>query len=178
MKYIITILLFSICTIVLSQDKIIKIDNSIIEGKVLSFDGKKIILVTADKTEIRIPKESVSEIKFGTETGITVEYSDELIDNKDLDKLGKNPVKISGFGTRGVVSSPKLSDKTKSGRIVLDVCINSKGQVISAKFKAQGSTTTDNELLETATNHAKMVKFSTGKTERQCGVITYNFVSQ
>ncbi len=94
-----------------------------------------------------------------------------------LSGLGKGAGIINGFGGRGVKSASKLHDDSqKSGRVVVYVCIDSDGNVTSAKFKAQGSTTTDEELTAKAESNARSYRFQPGSAETQCGTITYNFI--
>lgn len=167
MKYTFTFLLLNFYTVVFSQDRIIKNDNSIIEGKVISFDGKKIILFMNDKTEVRIPKEIVSEIKFGKD----VENSSVLTG------IGRGPGTVSGFGGRDVKRAPQLQESPqKEGRVALSVCVDANGNVTSADFKAAGSTTTDNDLIDAAKRDAWQYRFAPSSADKQCGTITYNFI--
>jgi len=83
---------------------------------------------------------------------------------------------VSGFGGRGVLSAPKVSDNTqKTGRVVIKVCVNAAGQVTSAEFTQLGSTTTDSQLRATAIRNAKKFRFAKGSEDKQCGKITYEF---
>jgi outer membrane biosynthesis protein TonB len=88
---------------------------------------------------------------------------------------GKGPGQADGFGNRGVRSAPKLNDSSQSsGKVVLKVCIDADGNVTSAVYRAQGSTTDDLELKEKAISNAKSYKFEPGSSDN-CGTITYNF---
>ena len=81
-----------------------------------------------------------------------------------------------GLGSRGVLSAPDVSDNTqKSGRVVVRVCVDSSGKVISADFTQKGSTTSDSQLRATAIRNAKKYKFAKGSIDKQCGTITYDF---
>ena len=81
-----------------------------------------------------------------------------------------------GLGGRGLLGSPKLTDTSqKTGRVVLKVCVNSSGKVISAKYTQRGSTTNDARLRSIAQKNAMKWKFSKGAMEKQCGTITYDF---
>ena len=94
----------------------------------------------------------------------------------NLNGLGKGPGTVNGFGGRGVKSAPKLSESSqKTGKVVLEVCIDGDGNVLSTKFKPVGSTTSDGELVEAATRNAKQYQFAAGSADKQCGTITYNF---
>ena len=84
-----------------------------------------------------------------------------------------------GLGSRGVLASPKVTDNSqKTGRVVVKVCVDSTGKVISAKFTQGGSTTTDSRLRAVAEKNALRWKFSKGTMDKQCGTITYDFKVQ
>ncbi len=95
----------------------------------------------------------------------------------NLDKgFGRGPGTVNGFGGRNVQSAPKLQESSqKSGKVVVTVCINAQGAVLSADYKAVGSTTTDQDLIDAAKRNARQYKFAAGSAEKQCGTITYNF---
>jgi len=81
-----------------------------------------------------------------------------------------------GLGGRGIVRSPAVSDNSqKVGRVVLRVCVNAAGNVISADYTQGGSTTTDSQLIDIAKRNARSWRFSEGNVDRQCGTITYDF---
>ncbi len=84
-----------------------------------------------------------------------------------------------GLGNRGVEGRPKITDQTqKAGRIVIEVCVDSNGNVLSADYTQRGSTTTDSALRDVAIRNAKKWKFSKGDVDKQCGTITYDFKLQ
>ena len=81
-----------------------------------------------------------------------------------------------GLGNRGVATIPKINDKSqKEGRVVINVCVDKLGKVISSDFTQRGSTSTDPTLVKLATENARLWKFMPGDTDRQCGTITYQF---
>ena len=81
-----------------------------------------------------------------------------------------------GLAARGLVSSPRLSENSqKQGTIVLDVCVDASGRVISAEYTQRGSTTNDSQLKAAAIRNAKQWRFSSGNVDKQCGTITYRF---
>lgn len=83
-----------------------------------------------------------------------------------------------GLGSRGVKSSPKVTDNSqKSGTIVVNVCVDANGRVVSSKFKQLGSSTTDPRLVSLAESNAKRWKFDPGDG-KTCGTITYVFKVQ
>ncbi len=96
--------------------------------------------------------------------------------SSNLNGIGHGPGSVSGFGNRPVQSAPKLQENSQSeGRVVLYVCVNGEGRVVSADFKPNGSTTTDEDLIAAATRNAMQYKFAAGSADKQCGTITYNF---
>jgi TonB family protein len=98
-------------------------------------------------------------------------------DSRRLDGIGRGPGVANGFGNRGVRSAPKLQETSqKAGRVVLNVCIDNDGNVISASYKAVGSTTSDSELQDAAIRNARQYRFEPGSSDKTCGTITYNFI--
>ena len=84
-----------------------------------------------------------------------------------------------GLESRGVLSSPKLTDNSqRKGRVVVKICVDAQGQVTSATYTQRGSTTSDQVLKQLAIANAKAHKFSASSAASQCGNITYDFVVQ
>lgn len=82
----------------------------------------------------------------------------------------------SSFNQR-IVRVERMKDESgKLGIIVLDVCIDQNGQVISANFSPQGSTTKDAYLLNLAIENVRKWEFASGVAEKDCGKVTYRFV--
>jgi outer membrane biosynthesis protein TonB len=81
-----------------------------------------------------------------------------------------------GLGSRGVRYEPTITDNSqKTGRVVLNVCVNKAGQVISADYTQRGSTTTDTDLRTLAERSAREFVFTESAIEKQCGTITIDF---
>lgn len=81
-----------------------------------------------------------------------------------------------GLGSRGVTHVPKITDRSqKSGRVVVNVCVDQNGKVISAQYTQRGSTTTDSELRSIAERNARLFQFTESNNQKQCGTITINF---
>lgn len=97
-----------------------------------------------------------------------------------LEGISKGSGRVGGgLGSRGVLASPSVSENSqKSGTVVIEVCVNSDGSVISSDLKLQGTTTQDPQLVEAARRNARQWRFSKGEVEKQCGTITYNFKVQ
>lgn len=94
-----------------------------------------------------------------------------------LDGISTGAGEIGGaLGNRGVLYKPKITHNTqKTGDVVVKVCVNSAGKVVSADFTQNGSTTADSGLVSKAIEAAKKYKFDTGSVERQCGTIKIKF---
>jgi outer membrane biosynthesis protein TonB len=81
-----------------------------------------------------------------------------------------------GLGDRGVLSEPTISDRSqKTGRVVVRVCVDRTGKVISADYTQRGSTTTDAELRDLAERSSRLFRFTPFDIEKQCGTITIDF---
>ncbi|NJN33213.1 MAG: hypothetical protein HC817_02140 [Saprospiraceae bacterium] len=82
-----------------------------------------------------------------------------------------------GLGGRAVVTTPRLQENSqKSGKVVLKVCVDASGSVVSSDYQASGSNTLDDDLVEAAKRNARQYKFAKSDFEKQCGTITYNFI--
>ena len=103
------------------------------------------------------------------------QFSDLLIGSRkrSIDLIG------GGLGNRGVLYAPEISDSfLNEGRVVVKICVDSNGDVISAVYTRRGSTTTDSELKELAIRSAKEFRFTESDIEKQCGTITIDFKVQ
>lgn len=81
-----------------------------------------------------------------------------------------------GLGGRGVVSTPTITENSqKTGVVVVNVCVDATGKVISAKYTQKGSTTSDAGLRQIAEENARNFKFTASSVDEQCGTITYSF---
>jgi hypothetical protein len=81
-----------------------------------------------------------------------------------------------GLGNRGVKYEPTISDDSqKVGKVVVSVCVDKSGKVISAEYTQRGSTTTDTDLRELAERSARKFIFTESSIEKQCGTITVDF---
>lgn len=97
-----------------------------------------------------------------------------------LDGISKGSGKIGGgLSDRGVAYEPIISDNSqKIGKVVVKICVDADGNVISAKYTQKGSTTTDQTLINIAENGSKKYKFTGNGAERQCGTVTIDFKLQ
>lgn len=81
-----------------------------------------------------------------------------------------------GLGDRGVVFEPKISDNSqKTGTVVVRICVDRNGDVVSADYTQKGSSTADSELRNIAINSAKKFRFAKSSIDKQCGTITIDF---
>lgn len=82
-----------------------------------------------------------------------------------------------GLNSRGIVFEPEIKDNSqKTGKVVVEVCVNSQGKVTSAKYTQKGSTTTDQYLADLGVKNARKYVFTASSIDEQCGSITINFV--
>lgn len=81
-----------------------------------------------------------------------------------------------GLGGRKVVRRGSINDNSqKSGKVVIEVCVDGDGNVISADYTQRGSTTNDSELRSKAIAAARGYKFAASGSGQECGTITFNF---
>ncbi len=89
---------------------------------------------------------------------------------KGTDRIG------GGLSDRGVLFEPTINDNTqKTGKVVIKICVDAKGNVSEVKFTQRGSTTTDNALVSVAEKAAWKYKFTPSSRETQCGILTVDF---
>jgi TonB family protein len=81
-----------------------------------------------------------------------------------------------GLGGRRVVNRGRINDNSqKSGKVVIEVCVDGDGRVTSADYTQRGSTTNDSELRSKALAAAKAYRFAASGSDKECGTITFNF---
>jgi TonB family protein len=98
---------------------------------------------------------------------------------------GSGPGKGPGFGNkygvdlkgRAVIQPPQLPKDTKEeGKVVVEIIVNSNGDVIEANPNGRGTTTNSPVLKQKAKKAAEATKFNVdGKFEEQRGTITIVF---
>jgi len=82
-----------------------------------------------------------------------------------------------GLGSRGLVYEPTIEDNSqKSGTVVVKVCVNKQGNIVSSKYTQRGSSTTDSYLIDLAEKSAKKYRFTPSNVDEQCGTITIDFI--
>jgi hypothetical protein len=81
---------------------------------------------------------------------------------------------------RGIISLPAPEKNYVEGKVVVEVCIDQEGNVISARGGGKGSTITNPSTVEEAEKKARQSKFKPDPNapSMQCGQIIYNFRPQ
>ncbi|MFZ1703485.1 MAG: hypothetical protein WAT79_04015 [Saprospiraceae bacterium] len=99
---------------------------------------------------------------------------------KVLDGITKGSGRVGGgLSSRGLVFEPIFQDNSqRSGRVVLTLCVDAKGKVISSKFTQKGSTTSDPYLIQITEKTASKYTFTPSEIDSQCGTITVDYKVQ
>lgn len=131
-------------------------------------------------------RQAESKAKFGSLFGEGATGSE---DDKKGDEFGVPDASIleglskgtgeagEGLDSRGLVYEPKIEDNSqKSGTVVVKVCVNNQGNVVSAKYTQRGSSTTDSYLIDLAERSSKKYRFTPSNADEQCGIITIDFI--
>lgn len=95
------------------------------------------------------------------------------IENLPINQNVETLVKLEG---RANLSRPVVKGRhTKTGTVVIKVCVDADGLVTSAKFTQRGSNTFNSDLKRQALDATERAKFSSSLKKEQCGTITYKF---
>lgn len=99
--------------------------------------------------------------------------SDEETPNQGtLENLGNGMSLGGGLGNRGVTTAPTFDPVEQvKGKVTIDVCVDSNGNVYSAKSTIKNTSITNRAVINQAVSYAKQWKFEKGK--KACGTITY-----
>ncbi len=81
---------------------------------------------------------------------------------------------LAGRSIVGTLPKPDYSDNS-SGKVVIDVVVNERGEVTTATYRAHGSTTNSSVLVNAARMAALKTRFSSSDNFQQGGTITYIF---
>ena len=80
------------------------------------------------------------------------------------------------LGNRKVLRTPVIRDNSqKKGKVVVKICVNSEGKVISSKYTMMGSTTNDSYLIQLAEKGAMDYLFSQSDNPKECGNVIIDF---
>jgi len=98
-------------------------------------------------------------------------------DGSALEGISTGKAEIGGgLSDRGVAYEPSIKDDSqKTGKVVIRVCVDRNGKVISAQFTQKGSNTTDRTLVEIAEKAAAKYTFQASDIDKQCGTIAIDF---
>lgn len=88
-----------------------------------------------------------------------------------FDQLDKG---LQGRGLQGALPQPSYPG-TQSGKVVVRVTVDGKGNVTNAIFEPKGSTTNDPSLIQAAVTAARKARFTESRAVVQGGTITYLF---
>lgn len=81
-----------------------------------------------------------------------------------------------GIAGRKIVAKPSITDRSQNtGTVNVKVCVDSDGNVTSAKYTQSGSTTANATLIQKAVAGAKKYKFDKSDRDSQCGTMKINF---
>ncbi|MEP7321667.1 MAG: hypothetical protein ABI761_07095 [Saprospiraceae bacterium] len=134
-----------------------------------------------EKADLENAKKQYGDV-FGSGKGSTTKPGNQGDPNGDpnsdnLKGISTGSGKVGGgLNGRGVAYEPNISENSqKTGRVVINVCVDNKGKVISAKYTQKGSTTTDATLRQISEDNALKFKFTASNIDQQCGTITFDF---
>jgi len=134
----------------------------------------------AEKNEADNLKSGLSGL-FGGGKGNTGEEGnqgtkDGSPDSDILEGISTGAGKVGGgLSSRGG-KGPKITDNSQAtGTVVVKVCVDSSGRVVSSKYTQGGSTTSNPQLVKLAEANARSWSFKAGELDKTCGTITYDF---
>lgn len=138
----------------------------------------------AKEKEASEKKKKISDL-FGKGSGNGQSRGNEGAQNgepngKVLDGITKGSGRVGGgLSSRGLLHEPAFKDNSqRSGRVVLTICVDKSGKVISSKFTQKGSTTSDPYLIQITEKAAANYKFTSSDIDSQCGTITVDYKVQ
>ena len=134
----------------------------------------------AEAAKLKASKDKFGSL-FGASGGSsTAEESTDIggSDSGELDAISTGSGGSgAGLNSRGITYKPTFADNSdREGRVVVQICVDGSGKVISTEFVQSGSTTTDKILIDKALEGAKKYKFEVNSAvNKQCGEITIDF---
>lgn len=103
-------------------------------------------------------------------------------DNTPAENAGESVFKkaVTSIGgdlrSRNIMIAPNVEvDAEKEGTIVVKVCVDMDGYVMSSRLNQRGTTTTDKDLKEVAIDAALRYRFNKSERKEECGNITFEF---
>lgn len=110
----------------------------------------------------RLAPEGDEESSHGQGSGYNLSGSDQL------------DAGLRGRGLREALLKPR-TDYNISGKVVIYVTVDAAGNVTSANFRQEGSTTNNTTLINLALEAARKAKFNRSSKFSEGGTITYKF---
>lgn len=110
----------------------------------------------------RLAPEGDEESSHGEGSGYNLSGSDQL------------DAGLRGRGLREALLRPR-TDYNISGKVVIYVTVDAAGNVVSADFRQEGSTTNNSTLINLALEAARKAKFNRSSKFTEGGTITYKF---
>lgn len=108
----------------------------------------------------------------GSEDGTLDGESSQGIPSSSFGEIG------GGLKGRKVLRKPNIKDNSQAtGKVVVKVCVDKNGKVISSEYTQKGSTATDKGLIDKAVEGVKGYKFEPDSSHRDkvCGTISVTF---
>lgn len=81
---------------------------------------------------------------------------------------------LTGRDLVGALPKPSY-EANEGGRVMVNIRVDAEGNVISAEFRPEGSTTQNRALVTAALDAARKAKFTVSERELQTGTVTYVF---
>jgi len=168
------------------SSKVLEEKSSVVKKVIPSADTKPTPEEIAEQKRAKKKKETFSQFKAllskAKNPGNAEEAKEANEPNSNTAEDGKAKSKntnknIQGvLGNRKVLRTPSIVDKSqKKGRVVVKICVNDQGKVISSKYTMMGSTTSDTYLIGLAEKGAKEYLFSASSNTRECGNVVIDF---
>ena len=126
-------------------------------------------------------KSLLSRSKAKADAKIDVDKNNDKTDGQTAVSNADDGVNESGeingqLGGRRVIKTPVIKDDSqKKGRVVVKICVNAEGEVISSQYTQMGSTTSDNYLIKLAEEGARGYVFTASPVAKECGRIIIDF---
>ncbi len=95
--------------------------------------------------------------------------------NSESGDSDRPQVRIGNRKPLGVLPQPRAVANNVTGDVVVEVILDDLGNVTSARYRAQGSSTNNSALVNAAIEAAKKSKFNTSDEVIEQGTITYTF---
>ena len=95
-----------------------------------------------------------------TATTRHIDLSAETSFGREIENSSLGENSEENFSNRYVIYQPDIKDQSyKQGRVVINICVNAAGDVISSRFTQKGSTTTDQYLQDLAEKMLVFINF-------------------